>query len=140
MQPNQKFTDQQFLELYNKDLNDPQIAKTLNVSTETVKKRRTRLELMPKKPKPNSNPTLSHQKLKESDKRQNQKPERKESKRAYFKNYNKRPEVKAKNRIRARNNRQQPENKAKKKIYNKNYRKKQHQTQNIIKTTNQAKT
>jgi hypothetical protein len=69
MPQKQKFTDQQFLNLYNENLNDPQIAKILNVSRNVVKKRRYRLELMPKKQQSNSNPTLSHEKLKEEYKR-----------------------------------------------------------------------
>ena len=113
MQPNQKFTDQQFLELYNKNLNDRQIAKILNVSKSAIERKRYRLELMPKKPHSNSNPTLSHEKLKESDKRQNQKPKRKAAKKACLKGYNKRPEVKAKNKTRE----QTPKRKTWKKTY-----------------------
>ena len=90
MQPNQKFTTEQFLELYNKSLNDHQIAKTLNVSIQAIRRKRYRLELMPKNPRTNTNPTLSHQKLKDQMKRQNQKPERKAAKKKYLQ----RPEVK----------------------------------------------
>jgi len=69
MPQKQRFTNQQFLELYNKKMNDKQIAETLNVSTNAIIKRRYRLKLMPQNPQSNSNPTLSHQKLKESDKK-----------------------------------------------------------------------
>jgi len=120
MQPNQKFTNQQFLELYNKGQNDHQIAEKLNVSKTTIQKKRYRIKLMPKNPQSNSNPTLNHKKLKESDKRQNQKPKRKTAKKAYLKDYNKRPEVKAKMKTRE----QTPERKAWKKTYMTTYCKK----------------
>jgi len=122
MQPNQKFTDKQYIELYNREppLTDKQIAETLNVSTNAIRKRRYRLKLMPKNPQSNSNPTLSHKKLKESDKKQNQKPKRKTEKKAYLKDYNKRPEVKAKMKTRE----QTPKRKAWKKTYMATYHKK----------------
>jgi hypothetical protein len=50
---------------------------------------------MPKNPQGNSNPTLNHEKLKEADRKQNLKPERKEEKKIYAREHNKRPEVKA---------------------------------------------
>jgi hypothetical protein len=69
MPQKQKFTDQQYLNLYNENLNDTQIAKILNVSKPTITRKRYRLKLMPKNPQSNTNPTLSHEKLKESYKR-----------------------------------------------------------------------
>lgn len=44
--PNRKFTDEQFLELYNKKFNDNQIAKILNVSSVAVWQRRRKFDLM----------------------------------------------------------------------------------------------
>lgn len=97
MQPDQKFTTEQFLELYNKKLNDQRIAEKLNVSRQSITRKRWRLELSPQQPRKTTNPKLSHQKLKNQMKRQNQKPERKASKKDYLKNvYFKKPEVKAK--------------------------------------------
>lgn len=66
MQPNQKFTDKQFIELYNRNLNDYQIAEILNASRPEVTRRRWKLKLMPKRPNYKSNPTLNYQnKIKE---------------------------------------------------------------------------
>lgn len=142
MQPKRKFTDQQFSELYNKGLNDRQISEKLKVSTAFIKKTRYKLGLMPKKPHSNSNPRLNYEKLKETNKRsykiQNQKPERKEARRAYGKAYNMRPEikakrkahdqainqtaeVKAKRKAQSKIREQKPERKAWKKAYNKAY-------------------
>jgi len=101
MQTKRKFTDQQFLELYNKGLNDRQIAEILNVSGSFIARKRWKHGLTPKNPKKKSNPKLSYEKLKEknkrSDKKTNQRPERKEAKRLFrINDYNKRPEVIAK--------------------------------------------
>ena len=62
MQQRRKFTDPQFLELYNKGLNDRQMAEKLKVSIVFIKKTRYRLGLMPKNPYVNSNPSLSYEK------------------------------------------------------------------------------
>ena len=85
MQPNQKFTNQQFLELYNKGKNDRQIAEILNVNNGTIARRRYRLNLMPKNPQSNSNPTLNHERLKKSAKKQT--PKRKAQIKAYNKSF-----------------------------------------------------
>jgi hypothetical protein len=113
MQPKQKFTTEQFLELYNKGLKDQQIADKLNVSRMGITRKRWRLELPPQNPRSNTNPKLSHRKLKEIMKKQNQKPQRKEEKRIYLKDYNNRPEIKAKH----REYHQRPEVKAKQREY-----------------------
>lgn len=113
MQPKQKFTDQQVIDLYNKKLNDRQIAEILNVSGSFIARKRWKLGLQAINPKHKSNTKLSYEKLKEKNKRSskktNQRPERKATKKAegqtaerkaYMKNYGKtyrnRPEVKAK--------------------------------------------
>jgi hypothetical protein len=145
MQVKRKFTDQQFLEFYNKGLNDRQIAEILEVSSSFITKTRCKLGLMPKNPQSRSNPKLNHEKIKETYKRRyyiqkqkakkEQKPERTEAKRAYFKAYNMRPEViakrkardhiislkpevKAKRRVQSKIREQKPERKAWKKAYN----------------------
>lgn len=64
MQPNQKFTDKQFIELYNRNLNDQQIADILNVSRTITRNRRWKLKLMPQQPHYNSNPEFNYQNLK----------------------------------------------------------------------------
>jgi hypothetical protein len=128
MQQKRKFTDQQFSELYNKGLNDRQMAEKLKVSIVFIKKTRYKLGLMPKSPYINSNPRLSYEKLKETSKRsyniQNQKPERKEAKRTYHKAYNMRPEIKAKRKARDQAINQTPEVKAKRKAQSKTREKK----------------
>ena len=123
MQRRRKFTDQQFLELYNKGLNDRQMAEKLKVSIVFITITRYRLGLMPKNPYSNSNPRLSYEKLKETYKigytKHNRKPERKEALRAYLKAYNMRPEIKAKIKARAQAINQTPEVKAKRKAQSK---------------------
>ncbi len=142
MRQKRKFTDQQFLELYNQDLNDRQMAEKLKVSIVFIKKTRYKLGLMPKNQYINSNPKSSYKKLKEAENRsyklRNEKPDRKAAIRAYSKAYNMRPEVKAKRkardqainqkpevkarrRARSKIREQKPERKAWKKAYNKAY-------------------
>lgn len=91
MQRKRKFTYEQFLELYNKQLSDQKIADKLNVSNSFIAHTRWKHGLPATKPKRNSNPTSSYKKLKETNKKamkkQNQKPERKEAKRNHLKNY-----------------------------------------------------
>jgi len=158
MQTKRKFTDQQFLELYNKGLNDRQIAEILNVSGSFIARKRWKHGLTPKNPKKKSNPKLSYEKLKEknkrSDKKTNQRPERKEAKRLFrINDYNKRPEVIAKRRIQSIIREQTPERKAQRKAYNNRpevkakqkalrikYYHKKHPNAKYRRTTNQTKT
>lgn len=62
-----KFTDQQFIELYNKNLNDRQIAEILNVSRERIRNKRWELKLLPKLIQIHSNPTINLQNLIEAN-------------------------------------------------------------------------
>ncbi|MGA2682286.1 MAG: HTH domain-containing protein [Candidatus Bathyarchaeia archaeon] len=121
MPQKRKFTDQQFLELYDKNLSLGQIAEILKVSKASVWRRMVRLKKMPKKPQGKSNLELSLEKLRANDKKQNQKPERLAAKKAYGKEYQKeyykRPEVKT----RRQAQRKVTEHSAKRKEYKKNY-------------------
>jgi len=123
MQPKQKFTTEQFVEIYNCGLNDRQIAEKLKVSISLIRKTRYKNNLMPKNPHNNSNPKITYQKIKEANKRYfkkiNQKPERKAAKKADAQTPRRKALLKIYN--------SQPEIKAKRKIYNAKRRKKHHQ-------------
>jgi len=69
IKPNRKFTDKQFIALYNQGLSDRTIAKLLNVGHEATWLRRIKLKLPPNKPKYFSNVERSYKIMREGNKR-----------------------------------------------------------------------
>jgi hypothetical protein len=69
----QKFTDQQYIDLYYRNLNDRQIAEILNVHTSAITIRRYKLRLMPKRLQINSIPELNYRTMRNTNNRTNNK-------------------------------------------------------------------
>ena len=110
MPQKQKFTDQQLLNLYYRNLNDRQIAEILNVKKTTIGTRRWKLNLMPQKPQCNSKPEFNYRKMR--------KTHNKNTKKWQIKNPEKYKQINKKS---GKKYRQKPKNKSTKRKTNQEY-------------------